>query len=198
MPVWHVANRTAPNPLQDTVMGGLKLDKGEANFGGAAVWKGRQMAGWLTPEETSILTFLMRLKQPDDFLISSGAPGVAMRIAGGRSNYWTDWDPDGTVVLHVRITTRGDLVSSDRPVITPADQAAVSDKLAGVQRDKVSDLLRHLQGMGSDPLGFGERLRRVDSTAPEVQDQAAWLKAYAGARISIDSNVVVDLRGYSR
>lgn len=156
------------------------------------------MAGWLSEGETAMLNFFLGFKGVDDFLQTEDEPCLSLRLTRGQVKRWADWDPDGTVVLHLRIQTAGMLVASDGPIVTPADEIRAENALAEEQKKKVEALLHHLQELASDPLGFGERLRRVDSTAPEVQSRQAWEEAYQRARVEVDSGVTFYERGLVR
>lgn len=195
-PVWYVLTRVATMFLRDAAASGLGLDNGEVNFAGTAVWSGSRFAGWLSPFETRLLSFYLHMKEVDDYLIAPKRE--TMRNSQGSSRYWADWDPDGTVVLHVKMSLSGDLLTTAQPVITLEDEDKLEATLSQQAKENTENFLRHLQSINSDPLGFGEKLREVDNSAPEVQSFAAWHEAYQKARLDVQSTVTFSNRGYIR
>lgn len=197
--LWGMFNRDYFVPLQDMAAPAITNEIYGINWDGLAVFHQKRLAGYLTPEETAAFSMLQNRKF--EYTIGGDLKGdsagfVSLHAQQGKIRRWVTGS-GSNLVLHVDARVHGDL----RELVgmrlkRPADERFVEIELARILADDIATLLRTLQRLESDPLGFGELAREAAPYAPDVQSEDAWYAAYRNARLEVTARVTITSTGY--
>ncbi len=191
--------RAFNNPLEDAFAQGLTSQKYGINFDGLAVFSQLKLAGWLDEDETSIFKLVQHSSAVHRYITTHLDDGtrVTAESSGGRVGYGARLDEDGQPTLWVKADLEVELKEAPgRAVSTTEAQHEIESALAKEVQTKITDVIRKLQGINSDPLGFGERLRR---RAPTYPDLGAWHDGvYQSVPLEVEVKVHMATRGFRR
>jgi spore germination protein KC len=185
------ALRNVVSPLEDLFLPGVTAHRYGLNVAGVALFRQGRLVGWLDDTGPPSLNRLLGWRF-DGVLVVPGAADrpAAVRITGGGSRYGVRTEDHG-LTLWAEVTVEGE-----------ARESGVSDVLelerrgAAVLMAETAGLIRQLQSLGTDPAGFGERLRRQHPGHPAVTSAAAWRAAYARAGVAVRARVRLRTPGY--
>lgn len=191
--MWMMFNRNFFTPLEDAYAPVLAAREGKLNWQGLAVFRGHRLAGMLS--ETDAAHFNMVLGNRSEMIVSAKVPNregarAALYLQTVNVNRKVTWQGDRPVI-HLKITARGDLQELiGMRMWNEEDERAVENALADSLATDIKGLIRRLQELGSDPIGFGEMARQAAPYRREVSSGEAWSEAYRRAQ----ADVVVTMR----
>lgn len=189
--------RAYNNPLEDAYAQGLTSAKFGLNFDGLAVFSKLRLAGWLTPDEAAVLKSVKRSSLATHYISSSvNGKRITAEASGGKARYGVRLD-DGGPTLWAKVDLEVELKEfPGGSIANVEEQRSVESALAQEYSSQIEAVLRKLQSLNSDPLGFGERLRRVDPTNEAL---AQWHGGvYQNLPISVEVKVTMATRGFRR
>lgn len=200
-PLWVLFNRNFYTPLEDPYVPVTTSRKYGLNWDGMAVFRQRALVGFLTPDEAS--WFNIAREERFEYTVAAPIPGrrraaASVHVQRGKVRRWVTLE-GGRPVLHVKVQASGDLRELTGMRITDVpSQNQVQGALAAEMARQIDGLLAHLQRLGSDPVGFGELLRRRAPYWPGVQSGKAWHAAYRQARRDVTAQVTLLSTGGKR
>lgn len=160
LPLFRSGDDEGPVAMDD-----VPPDPGNANevlFGGAGVFRGDKLVGWLSPRGASGLRFA--LGQVTQGAVTAPCPGgghLTLRVRGSRGAHVLSWT-NGAYRGSVNVQVIGDL--NDLQCQNGPAGAAVVDlaeqQLATEVREQVREALNVTRETGSDFFGFGQYLFR--------------------------------------
>lgn len=201
VPVWTLFQRHYFTPLEDPYAPTLTAATYGLTWDGLAVFREHSLAGFLTPEEATVFNVVRGRRRTTT--IEATVPGkaadkVALSVDQARARRWVSWTEAGPV-LHVDVRAAGAVQEMWRTRLEdPATQAQLERALAKVMAGQIRALIGRLQGLGSDPIGFGELARRANPNRKEVQNGRAWHTAYGRARLDVSVRVEITSTGYMK
>lgn len=198
---WTMFHRDFYTPLVDPHAPALTERKYGLNWDGMAVFRGHSLAGFLDEDEASLfnLTRGGRLEGAVDARIPGGGDrGAAIYLQRGKARRWVTWGPDGPV-LHLRLQAAGDLRElRNMSIADPAAQRLVETELARALESDLTRVLKRLQELEADPIGFGELARRAAPYRREVLNGDAWHAAYRTAAVEVGARVRIIGTGFTK
>lgn len=191
---WQALQRLR-SPLQDLFLPGVTARKYGLNVDGVAVFREGRLVGWLSAEEARTLNRLRSTRFHGSLAVPQGRDGKPgdLLLTGGRSRYGVRVGAGGEPVLWARLEAQA-AVRGHGQVPTRELEAAAARQL----EEETRRVLGRLQALAADPLGFGERLRRLDPTHPAVGGPEAWRRAYARAPLEVEAVVRIRSTGYTK
>jgi spore germination protein KC len=136
-------------------------------IGGAAVFKGDRLRGFLTEEEARGLLWLQGRFRRGTVLIPCMEPvgsQSAIAVHGSKTRLVPHWQPGRQPVIRAKlgVTVRIQELTCLEAIITESQQADMEQRIAAqVERD-IATTLKRLQGeLAVDPIGIGEALHRA-------------------------------------
>lgn len=195
--LWTILLRDYHSPLEDSYAPALTAEKYGLNWDGMAVFRHRSLVGFLSADEASTFNLVenQRFERSVEAQLDSDQK-AAMAIQRGKVRKWVTWEGD-VPVLHVHVNGGGDVRELTGTKLTnPGAQFKVESALSKALADQIAKLLRRLQEMDVDPVGFGELARRAAPYREEVQTRAAWRSAYQRAQLDIRVSLQAISSGY--
>ena len=196
---WLVFNRNWFTPLEDSYLPALEVGDDGLTFAGLGVFRNNRLVGLLNKHDSTLVSLLLgvRNERAVEARVSEDPPAVASvylwRTSVKRKVTWQGNRP----VIHVTLEGRGNLRELiGMHVVTPQDQALVEGVLAERLADDTVMMLRRLQELGADPIGFGELARQASPYRAEVQSGDAWHQAYRKAELDVRARVTIEATGY--
>lgn len=203
--MWLMFNRNWFTPLEDGFAPVLAEQGGKLGWQGLAVFRGHSLAGFLN--ETDAAMFNMLLGSRAERLLTADLPGKGNGKEGAKATIYLQsarvrrkviWQGN-RAVIQVSVGARGDLQELiGMESMGLKAENAVEAALSGALADEVKGLLRRLQEIGSDPVGFGELARQTAPYRKEVQTGEAWHEAYRQARLDVQASVRMIAPGYMK
>ncbi|HYF93238.1 MAG TPA: Ger(x)C family spore germination protein [Symbiobacteriaceae bacterium] len=158
----------AVEPLSESA-GQLTAPEPESRLriGGAAVFRGAKMVGWLDEHQTRGVAWLHEKLSSTIVVVPCKKPpgeGISVEVMGARSTLRPVWQGGRLPVVHAPVTVSakiGDVMCPD-DFTKPAAIHELENRAAGVIRQEIAQTLRHLQqDLGVDPAGIGASLQRA-------------------------------------
>ncbi len=193
---WTVFNRHLDSRLEDAFMPGVTSKLYGINYRGLAVFKKNRLAGWLNEEETAYFNGIK-----NEYFTSPEIPVEDPRLEGGRGFLMFDqgrgqYEVDlreGKPVLTFRAEILARLSGLPRGRIDSVkDQRRIARIFAEAEEKRYRAVIERLQKLGSDAIGFGEKLRQKRPDHPALRD---WPSAYRGAPVEVDIQIQITTRG---
>jgi spore germination protein KC len=192
--MWLMFNRNFFTPLEDAFAPVLAArEDGQLSWQGLAVFKERRLAGLLSEPEAAHFNLLLGARS--QMVVAAKVPErqgakASLFLQTVRVKRRVTWQGDRPVI-QIRLLARGILQELiGMRMWEDADERAVENALADALATDVKALVRRLQDLGSDPLGFGELARERAPYRREVSSGDAWRDAYRRAEV----DVVVTMR----
>lgn len=191
--LWQAFSRLE-DPLRDLFVPRLATLAQGLRVNGSGVFAGGHLVGWLTPEETASLARALNIRYEGEIAAPTGGRSpMSGHLTGGSSRRGVRRGPDGRLILWVHLRAEAELQDrGGRPLRT------AESELSAALAEQCRSMLKHLQGLGSDPLGFGELLRQMYPRHPAVGSAEAWHRAYAAAGLDVRALVRVRTAGFTR
>lgn len=190
--MWMMFNRNFFTPLEDPFAPVLTTAGDQLGWEGLAVFRGHRLAGLLTEQEASAFNLLLSSRA--ERIITADVGGGAratLYVQAVRVKRKVLWEQDRPVI-QVRLSARGLVEELTHMRLTSREQEeAVEGALASQLVREVEALLRRLQELESDPVGFGELARQAGPYRREVRSGDAWRAAYRNARIDVTARVTM-------
>ncbi|HWI62769.1 MAG TPA: Ger(x)C family spore germination protein [Symbiobacteriaceae bacterium] len=197
--MWMVFNRNWFTPLEDPFAPVLSTTEGQLSWHGLAVFRGHRLAGMLSEQDAS--TFNMLLGGRAERTLTADLPGggkATLYLQTAKVKRWVTWEQGGPVI-HVRIRTQGDLQELIHyHAHTEQEEIVIESALSRQLEKEVRMLMKDMQQLDSDPIGFGELARQAAPYRREVQSGEAWKKVYREARIDVRAGVTMIAPGYMK
>ncbi|BDG62398.1 Ger(x)C family spore germination protein [Caldinitratiruptor microaerophilus] len=191
---WQALQRLR-SPLEDVFLPGVTSRKYGLNVEGVAVFREGRLVGWFSPEESRTFNRLRSTRFYGSLAVPRGGGGKPgdLLLTGGRSRYGVRVGAGGEPVLWAHLEAQAAVRERDEMPIRELEAAG-----ARQLEEETRRVLARLQALGADPLGFGERLRRLDPTHPAVAGPEAWRRAYARAPLEVEAVIRIRTTGYTR
>ncbi|WP_367306171.1 Ger(x)C family spore germination protein [Alicyclobacillus acidocaldarius] len=153
---------------------------------GTELYFGYQPVGWLTPDDTVFYNFLTGQVRAISISIPDGNRSFDIRIIRSRVHLREISTPQGMVLcddIHVRANLNSTETMAQRP-LTNREVERYEDVVERYLRDNCVRVLRALQSVQADTIGFGYRyLIHHPERIYEIRDH--WGDAFGRARIRV-------------
>lgn len=172
--------RTSFTDYQDWIMPRVTDEIYGMNYDGAAISTDGRLVGWLDPEETALLHMFLHSKpyRYTAFMLNLPADEgwIAGRLSGIEGEHGVIINQDGVPILTTTLSIDF-ILRETAPKGVGLDYTFIEMEkmLENAIAESVIKMIAKLQSFESDPLGFGERLRRKDPHSPYLVD---WHKKY--------------------
>lgn len=193
--VWQVYYRDLMSGAHDPVLPAVTGRKYGLNFQGYGVFRGQRLAGWVDGLDAETLG--MFLGRRISGTLQTSFPGQPEAVTGLFVNNGSVKRAvelrEGQPVLRISMRLSGDMrgLRTGVAVLNTQIERKLEEGYARDAERRVRSLIRKLQEMGTDPLGFRERLRRLDPSHPAVTDEQIWLRMYAEAPLEVRAEVTM-------
>jgi len=180
----------------------LRYDKEKLEIIGSALFCGDKMVGEIDVFQTVLLNALIEKKRVFEYVYKGGMPGgnedlikrgAGIMVTQFKRRIETDII-DGIPLLKVHLDFNAMLDEhADEHKLRDDDYKNELEELIGSAiKDEILTLLRHLQKVGSDPIGFGEKIRATQNNYWRAVD---WRNIYKKAEFYVTTNVNIDFYG---
>lgn len=199
--MWMIFNRNWFTPLEDAFAPVLTEEGGKLRFHGAALFRGSQLAGYLSEEDAANLSLLLGAKK--EVSVTAQIPGhegatATLYLESARIRRRVAWQ-QSRAVIRVELQGQGTLRELTRLRMTTPDlETKVEAALAQGLADSVRSTLERMRELNSDPVGFGELARQAAPYRQEVQSGEAWHAAYQEAKVEVVAGVTMATTGYMK
>ena len=193
--LWRV-NSILDKKWQDPYLPIIEQKDDSYRISGTAVFSGSKMVGVLDKDETQTLALL---KGGDvGYLTITMSNGEIVSFYKVKSK--TIIDPgvisNGSVSFNIKSSISGGIVETQpRREITLDAMKKIEEEAKALTQRKIENLLVKLQGINSDPIGFGGKYRIEN---PEQWEKIDWHQVYPGVRYNIQTDFSVESTGLFR
>jgi spore germination protein KC len=194
--LWEALLQRLNNSYEDVYIPAVTSSNYGINFAGTALFQQEHLVGWLDSGQTALLHTVMKEKLSGK--LSSADPKFGLTetiISRGGVSYGTRFQ--GTeLTLVIDATFFVDVVEQPKELLISPDSVSHMERVLAqtAQRD-LEQLLATLQRSKTDPLGYGERLRRQKPSHPTLGDVNRWREAYSEASRDVEVRVRIRTRG---
>ncbi|HAA25560.1 MAG TPA: hypothetical protein DCE11_05505 [Ruminiclostridium sp.] len=187
----------------DPVASYISFDDTGITIEGSALFNGNKMAGNIDFEKTGLLHALMGEKIQFGYYIkakdieesvSSDKRGVSILLYRAKRKIEASC-ADGTAPeIHISLDLTGiiDEIDLDYRLDEPDDKKNLEEKITMLLRRDFMNLLKYLQEIGSDPVGFGEIIRAKHN---EYFKSVSWKTVYPKVKFDIDVKINIEFYG---
>lgn len=180
----------------------LRYDKEKLEIIGSALFCGDKMVGEIDTHQSLLLNALIEKKRVFEYIYRGDIPdekrglikkGTGMMVTQFKRNISTDII-DGIPLLQVHLDLKVMLDEhADEHKLGDDDYKNELETLIETTiKDEILTLLKQLQKVCSDPIGFGERLRATQNKYWKTMD---WRDIYRKAEFYVTTNVNIDFYG---
>ncbi|OLO39418.1 hypothetical protein BTR23_09125 [Alkalihalophilus pseudofirmus] len=176
-------------------------DKGEAQtniqIDGLAILKKDKLVELLEPEKAKYVLLTMNQANLPTFKID--APDHTGKLMIQLQEYETNLSPsinEEEVTMEINIRAKGALVEnmSTFSMRNYENKKKVEQHLEEKLKTDVKQTIHHLQSLGSDPIGFGQLLRR-NKVNEWMKLKGQWENVYPKIEIKVDARVHIEHEG---
>ncbi len=177
----------------------------EFEVSGSALFSGDKMVGEIDQDQTKILNVLMGEKQAFEYIyrghVQGGGKdklqkGAAVYLKNKKNTIKIDTTAKDPVIdITLGFNASIDEYSGKHNLDQVKNQENFEKILAGSIYLDIIKLIKQLQEAGSDPIGFGERVRAKQNAYWKSVD---WKKVYKNARIKLSVDVELETYGTIR
>jgi len=193
---WQALMQRFYSPYEDVIIPGVATEPYGLNFAGLALFSNNRLVGWLDPRDTAELNTLMRERMSSRRSMEHPSFGILEGLVRrGAVSYRTRAE-GSNITLELDATLFMDVADAPALHVDSIEQLAeLENILARDAQQSYDRLLARLQELGTDPMGFGERLRRSTPNHPALTSSEAWKRAYSEATRNIEVRIRVRTRG---
>lgn len=186
----------------DTVAPLIRYDKEKIEIVGSALFRGDKMVGEINVDETLLLNALMQRKKIFEYIYKGDVPaqqknaikkGAALTITHLKRNI--DVDIIGNIPffkVNLDLKAMLDEYAGEHKLGNDEYKKELEKLIETALKDEILVLLKQLQKTGSDPIGFGEKLR---ATKNEYWKTVNWQEIYKEAEFDVTTKVNIEFYG---
>ncbi|HEX3046020.1 MAG TPA: Ger(x)C family spore germination protein [Bacillota bacterium] len=183
--LWKVSSDEI-NGDSDVFLPYIELADGQYRIAGTGLFSQERYQGELDIDETQFL-MMMRGQGPGYLTIPLNTGGdslIAFSNLISAVKIKPQMGRDGKALLAISMNVTGWLqeMKPRRVNLTPGELKAFNVKTQAFIRQKIVSLLRKLQKLNSDPVGFGEKVRARD---PDFAEKHNWHRVYQKATFQV-------------
>ncbi len=169
---------------------------------GSAVFSGDKMTGSIDIRQSMLLNCLIGNKEAFEYIYEGMMPGEDKEVRKEGAAFMVrnskrsiDIDTGGEVpVVNIRMRLKAimDEYSGEERLIKPEVKAGLEEIFEQDIEKQTIKLLKYLQSVGSDPVGFGELVRAYDNKYWKTVD---WREVYKDAEFRVDVDMILEFYG---
>lgn len=190
MALWEI-NKILDNQTQDPYIPMVDKSQGNYKIAGVALFSKNHKVGELTADETEILALLQGTDAGYLSIPYDDHKLVAYSDVGSDSKIEPDITNKGDVSFNIttKITGRVGETLPHKNKITTEQQKVFKQLTERYTKHKLTSLIDKLQGLNSDPVGFGGKLR---IKYPQEWEKIDWHEVYPDAKFNVKTEFQIE------
>jgi len=195
MNLWRV-NSLLDKKWQDPYLPIIEQSQDNYRIAGTAVFSGSRMVGELDMDETQTLALIRGADVGYLTMPLSDGKMVALYKIKSQTKINPTVSNTGIITFNVKTKIAGGVVESQpRREISMDEKKKIEKEAEDLTKRKIENLLVKLQGLNSDPVGFGGKYR---IKYPQQWEKIDWRQVYPTVRFNIDTEFSIKSTGLFR
>lgn len=183
----------------------FKYDKKNIIVSGSALFSGDKMVGKIDTDQTMLLSALMGKKKWGEYIYEGQSPnetekkikrGAAMLITGSKRKIKIDTSSNIPIIdIELSVKSFMHEYSGAHNLDDPENEENLEEAITKSIKSESMKLLKHLQNVGSDPIGIGEMVRTKHN---KYWKTVNWKEVYKDAVFNVDVKMNIESYGTMR